>query len=271
MYKKGKTMKVSTMLFSLLVACQALPAGMQTAAAQSGAEVQAAIEDARKTFVADQFGPERIRNDYTVAVARLKLLAGKPLAYTYDLVLDMNMTLAGWNAIKTHTTTSFAFDKAGRSRSVSSMSGLERIIIADPTTQTAYLICPERKEVLRMTGAALAAPPGTAPAWQVSDETKAATNTDLGEKMIAGVKAKGTRMETIIPAGAKGNDKPLVHTSEGWYAPDLATLVYSRTSMPEFGDTFMHVENLKFGDVPASTFALPDGYAIRDIALPGTK
>jgi hypothetical protein len=29
----------------------------------------------------------------------------------------------------------------------------------------------------------------------------------------------------------------------------------------------MHVENLKFGDVPASTFALPDGYAIRDIAL----
>lgn len=29
-------------------------------------------------------------------------------------------------------------------------------------------------------------------------------------------------------------------------------------------------ENLKFGDVPASTFALPEGYAIRDIA-PDTK
>jgi hypothetical protein len=29
------------------------------------------------------------------------------------------------------------------------------------------------------------------------------------------------------------------------------------------------LENLKFGDVPASTFALPEGYAIRDIALAG--
>jgi hypothetical protein len=260
-------MKVSTMLFSLLVACQALPAGMQAAAAQSGGVAQAAIDDASKTFIADQFGPERIRTDYNFAVARLKLLAGKPLAYTYDLVFDMNMTLAGGNVMKTRTTTALAFDKAGRSRSVSSMYGVERIIIADPTTQTAYLICPERKEVLRMTGAALVSPPGTAPASPAPDAAKAGTNTDLGEKMIAGVKARGSRSETIIPAGAQGNDKPLVHASEGWFAPDLATLVYSRTSLPEFGDTVLHVENLKFGDVPASTFALPDGYAIRDIAL----
>jgi hypothetical protein len=42
--------------------------------------------------------------------------------------------------------------------------------------------------------------------------------------------------------------------------------VYSHTFTPEFGDIVMRVDNLKFGDVPASAFALPEGYVIRDIA-----
>lgn len=259
-------MKVSTMLFSLLVACQVLPVAMHSAAAQSEGMTQTAIDDAHRGFIADQFDPDRLRTDYSFAVARLKLLAGKPLAYTYDLLVDTNMALAEGNTIKSQSRTSYAYDKDGRSRSVSSASGLERIVIADPTTQTAYLVCPERKEVLRMTGAALMSPPSKAQPWQVPDAGKSGTRTDLGEKTIGGVKASGSRSEQTIPAGARGNDKPLVHTSETWYSPDLATLVYSRMSMPEFGDIVMHVENLKFGDVPASTFALPEGYAIRDIA-----
>ena len=43
--------------------------------------------------------------------------------------------------------------------------------------------------------------------------------------------------------------------------------MYSHVSMPEFGDIVTHVDNLKFGDVPASTFALPESYVIHDIAL----
>lgn len=260
-------MKISAMLFSLLVACQVLPVAMHSAAAQTEGMTQAAMEDVNRAFIADHFDPERLRIDYNFAVARLKLLAGKPLAYTYDFLVDTNMALAGGNKIKTQSKTSYAYDKNGRSRSMSSASGLERIVIADPTTQTVYLVCPERKEVLRMTGVALVSAPGKAPAWQVPDADKSGTKTDLGEKTIAGVKASGSRLEETIPAGTKGNDKPLLHTSETWYSPDLATLVYSRVSMPEFGDIVMHVENLKFGDVPASTFALPEGYAIRDIAL----
>jgi hypothetical protein len=255
------------MLFSLLVACQALPVAMHAAAAQSEVTTQAAMEDAHRGFVADQFGPEHLRISYDFAVARLKLLAGKRLAYTYDFLVDTNMALAGGNAIKTQVKTSYAYDKDGRSRTVSSTAGLERITIADPTTQTVYLVCPERKEVLRMTGAALVSPPDKASAWQVLGADKSGTKTSLGEKKISGVTASGSRTEQTVPAGARGNDKPLVHTSETWYSPELATIVYSHISMPEFGEIVTHVENLKFGDVPASTFALPDGYAIRDIAL----
>jgi hypothetical protein len=260
-------MKVSSMLFSLLVACQALPVAMHAAAAQSERMTSAEMAEISRADIADQFGPQRLRNEYDLAVARLKQFAGKPPAYTYDFVTDIKMALAGGDAMKIQTKTSYAFDKDGRSRTVSSVAGVERIIIADPTVQTVYLVCPERKEVLRMTGAALVSPPGSAPAGQMPDAGKSMTTTKLGEKMIAGVKAVGVKSEWIVPAGAQGNDKPLVHQSETWYSTDVATPMYSHVTGPEIGDVVLHVENLKFGDVPASTFALPDGYAIRDIAL----
>jgi hypothetical protein len=255
------------MLFSLLVACQVLPVAMHSAAAQSEAITRADMDEVNRAQFADQFGPDRLRNEYNNAVNRSRQLAGKRQAATYDFVTDINMALADGNSMKTQTKSSYAYDKDGRLRTASSMAGLERIIIADPTTQTVYLVCPERKEVLRMTGAALVSPPDTAPAWQMPDADKSGTSTDLGEKTIAGVKARGARFEKTIPAGAQGNDKPLVRTGESWYSTDLAGPVYSHTFTPEFGDIVIHVENLKFGDVPASTFALPEGYAIRDIAV----
>jgi hypothetical protein len=168
------------------------------------------------------------------------------------------MALAGGNATKSQTTESHAFDKTGRSRTAWTQAGVERIAIVDPATQTAYLICPERKEILRMTGLTSALPPGSLAAAQLPDAATPVASTDLGEKEIGGVKAHGSKSETIIPAGAQGNDKPLVHKTELWFSTDLATPVYMHLSMPEFGD------------VPASTFALPEGYAMRDIA-PDTK
>jgi hypothetical protein len=194
----------------------------------------------------------------------------KPRAYTYDVVTDTTTALAGGNAIKSQIKESHAFDETGRSRTAWTQAGVERIAIVDPATQTAYLVCPERKEILRMTGLTSALPPGSLAAAQLPDAATPVASTDLGEKEIGGVKAHGSKSETIIPAGAQGNDKPLVHKTEMWFSTDLATPVYMHLSMPEFGDIVTHVENVKFGDVPASAFALPEGYAMRDIA-PDTK
>jgi hypothetical protein len=251
-------MKVSAILFSLLVACQVVPAAAQTAGA--------ATADIAGAHLADRFGPDKLRDQYRIAVTRLKALEGKRLVYTYDFVTDANLVLAGGNAIKSQNTTSYAYDDKGRSRVVSSESGVQRIVIADPTQHAVYLVCPERKEILRLKDPALdEAAPAPAPAEQVPGEQ--VVTADLGEKTIAGVKAHGSGSERTIPAGAKGNDKPLVYKSEGWYSQDLATIVAMRMSMPEIGDFYMHVENLKFGNVPASTFALPNGYRMVDIAL----
>lgn len=258
-------MKVFSMLFSLLVACQALPITMHAAAAQADDDTQAVGAEMTRAAM-EQFDPVRLRNEYNFAVSRLKSHDGKPRAYTYDVVTDTTMALAGGNATKSQNKESHAFDKTGRSRTAWTQAGVERIAIADPATQTAYLICPERKEILRMKNPGPTVPPAT----QAPDAAQSTASTDLGEKEIGGVKAHGSKSEITIPAGAQGNEKPLVHTTEVWFSADLATPVYMHLSMPEFGDMITRVDNLKFGDVPASTFALPEGYAIRDIA-PDTK
>jgi len=254
-------MKVFSMLFSLAIACQALPITMHAAAAQAGDEANAVGAEMTRAAM-DQFGPVRLRNEYNYAVARLKSHDGKPRAYTYDVVTDTTMALAGGNAMKSRIKESHAFDKNGRSRTAWTQAGVERIAIADPATQTAYLVCPERKEILRMKRPA----PTVPPAALTPGAASSVASTDLGEKEIGGIKARGSKTENTIPAGAQGNDKPLLHTTEMWFSTDLEMPMYVNLSMPEFGDIVTRVENLKFGDVPASTFALPEGYALRDIA-----
>jgi len=262
-------MKVFSMLFSLAIACQALPIAMHAAAAQESDDTNA-VGAAMTRAAMDQFGPVRLRNEYNYAVAKLKSRDGKPRAYTYDVVTDTTMALAGGNATKSQIKESHAFDKTGRSRTAWTQAGVERIAIVDPATQTAYLVCPERKEILRMTGLTTALPAGSLAAAQLPDVATSTTSADLGEKEIGGVKVHGNKTEITIPPGAQGNEKPLVHKTEMWFSIDLGMPMYVNMSMPEFGDMVTRVENLKFGDVPASTFALPEGYAIRDIA-PDTK
>ena len=58
-------MKVSAILFGLLVACQVMPATMRAAAAQVD------VAEATRASFADGFGPDRLRSDYHAAVARL--------------------------------------------------------------------------------------------------------------------------------------------------------------------------------------------------------
>jgi hypothetical protein len=43
--------------------------------------------------------------------------------------------------------------------------------------------------------------------------------------------------------------------------------VYSRRFTPREGETIVRIENLKFGDVPESMFAVPSDYPIRDLVL----
>jgi len=89
---------------------------------------------------------------------------------------------------------------------------------------------------------------------------------NLGEELILGVRAHGTRIVTTVPAGELGNDQPIEIVSEQWYAPELELVMRSMHSDPWGGKIDTSVTKLTRGDQPQSRFQVPDSYKIVDSA-----
>ena len=93
--------------------------------------------------------------------------------------------------------------------------------------------------------------------------TSPATKEDLGEQVVEGVMAKGTRTTTVIPAGAIGNEQPITVTSEEWFSPDLKVLVMTKHADPRSGETTYRLTDISRGEPDASLFDLPAGVTIK--------
>lgn len=89
----------------------------------------------------------------------------------------------------------------------------------------------------------------------------------LGTKTIQGVTVEGTRTTSTIPAGAMGNQQPIVITFERWYSPDLLTNVMTVRSNPFEGKTTYMLTNLKRGEPDASLFTVPSDYKMMTGAM----
>jgi len=86
---------------------------------------------------------------------------------------------------------------------------------------------------------------------------------DLGEQLIEGVTAKGTRTTTVIPAGAIGNELPITVTLEEWLSPDLKVLVMTKHADPRSGETTYRLTGITRGEPDLSLFELPAGVTIK--------
>jgi hypothetical protein len=93
--------------------------------------------------------------------------------------------------------------------------------------------------------------------------TKSATREDLGEQLIEGVMATGTRTTTVIPAGAIGNEQPIRIVSEEWYCKDLGILVLTKYSDPRSGETTYRVTNIDRAEPDPSLFQVPADYTMQ--------
>jgi hypothetical protein len=87
---------------------------------------------------------------------------------------------------------------------------------------------------------------------------------DLGTRTIAGVDAHGIRHTETIPAGAEGNELPLVIVSETWTSRELNLVVLGMRDDPRRGKTTFEVEELTQGEPDPSLFAPPEGYKVVD-------
>ncbi len=88
---------------------------------------------------------------------------------------------------------------------------------------------------------------------------------DLGTETVNGIEAHGRLTTTTTPAGAIGNNEPIVRTSEIWNAavPGLnGLLVRSVSDDPQSGKSTKELTNLTQSEPDASVFEPPSGYEI---------
>jgi hypothetical protein len=90
----------------------------------------------------------------------------------------------------------------------------------------------------------------------------------LGAQTISGLSAEGTRTTRTIPAGAIGNNKPIVSTDEKWYSSDLQIVLQSTRNDPRVGQVTYTVSNLQRAEPNASLFQVPAGYQTKTVDVP---
>jgi hypothetical protein len=92
----------------------------------------------------------------------------------------------------------------------------------------------------------------------------------LTPRTIEGLRVEGVRRTITIPAGAIGNERPIVVTSDEWTSPELKVLVLSESSDPRTGTSTYKLVNVRRGDPPASLFQVPADYTVQT-AGPGER
>jgi hypothetical protein len=90
---------------------------------------------------------------------------------------------------------------------------------------------------------------------------------DLGDQVLEGVLAHGTRTVHTIPAGAIGNDRPIEIVAEEWFSKDIDAVVLRKNSDPRFGETTYRLVGLVRGEPAPELFAVPQGYEVEDVAF----
>ena len=100
--------------------------------------------------------------------------------------------------------------------------------------------------------------------YRTFDGSDNVTTEDLGEQMIQGVKAAGTKRTTTIPTGAIGNDRPIVSVVEEWFSQDLQVIVQRTVKDPQVGETVYRLDNLNLNEPLKSLFEIPSDYEIKE-------
>lgn len=86
----------------------------------------------------------------------------------------------------------------------------------------------------------------------------------LGEKLIEGIAAEGSRRTVQIAAATIGNERPITVTSEQWFAPELDIFVMTRHADPRTGETTYSLSNIVRGEPSPALFEVPADYTVRE-------
>jgi len=210
-----------------------------------------------------------------------KTVTGAPFSATFSS--KTTQVLADGNEINRNSTGSIARDSEGRTRREMTLSAIGRfaasgqstpphaVFINDVVAGTQYVLQPDQK-IARQT---------TRPKWnrqgRVNQQGESSGRTNrpgvvtasLGTQTINGVLAEGTRITRTIAAGAVGNEKPIVITTERWYSSELQTYVLIKRSDPYVGESEFQLTNIQRSEPDASLFQVPADYTVRSAGRVG--
>lgn len=82
----------------------------------------------------------------------------------------------------------------------------------------------------------------------------------LGQQVMEGLTADGTRATETIEAGEIGNDRPIHVVYETWISPDLQTVVMTKHTDPRTGEETFRLTNVHRGEPAAGLFVAPAEY-----------
>ena len=82
----------------------------------------------------------------------------------------------------------------------------------------------------------------------------------LGQQVIEGLTADGTRATETIETGAIGNDRPIHIVYETWISPDLQTVVMTKHTDPRTGEETFRLASVHRSEPAADLFVVPADY-----------
>jgi hypothetical protein len=82
----------------------------------------------------------------------------------------------------------------------------------------------------------------------------------LGQQVMEGLTADGTRATETIETGEIGNDRPIHVVYETWISPDLQIVVMTKHTDPRTGEETFRLTNVHRGEPAAGLFVVPAGY-----------
>ena len=197
--------------------------------------------------------------------------------FSAQATTQITQTLADGNQINRTETAQIARDSSGRTRHDTTVSHIgpwssattprEIVNITDPVAGVNYMIDVANKTATQMPFHARMDSGPAIRHMRVNDDAAGQsgiqrTTESLGTQVMAGVTVQGTRTTETIPAGAIGNQDPIVIVSERWVSPQLQETIYSKRTDPRFGTTIYQLTNINQAEPAASLFQVPSGYTV---------
>jgi hypothetical protein len=214
----------------------------------------------------------QLAGSHTAVTTQTNVQAAKT-PYTAEYKITHEQVLADGTTITRESTEIKALDSQGRRMIATTITSAGRVpmthvMVYDPVarTQTFWHSPGKVAHILQLPAAGQHCQTITRDDVSVMSRPKSKlTSENLGTEEIQGIEARGHRFTTTVPAGADGNDAPLVSTTERWTAltAGLSGLeVREMRNDPQQGKTTRELTNLTQSDPDPTTFQPPEGYEI---------